>query len=54
MPSSPEGVMVQWVDSSDSGYYITRGNARQQLNLDSDSGGDYNRDNFRFLGWVTN
>lgn len=62
--TSPDGVAVEWEysrgngyflfysSSSNYGYYLTKGNARKQLNLISDADRYYYRDDFMFLGWV--
>ncbi|MBI2097961.1 MAG: hypothetical protein HYT46_03455 [Candidatus Vogelbacteria bacterium] len=63
--TSPDGVSVENVygrdvdffpffgGSSRSGYYLTKGNKRQKLNLvGEDERNYYYRDNFKFIGWV--
>lgn len=62
--TSPDGVAVEWefVGGNDFffvfggrstyGYYLTRGNARQKLDLISDTDRYYYQDNMLFLGWV--
>lgn len=62
--SSPDGVAVEWEFtsggnffpfvrySSNYGYFLTRGSAKQRLNLINDSERTYYRDDFLFLGWI--
>lgn len=63
--TSPDGVSVEnsydrgagffpfFDDSSQYGYYLTKGSRRQKLNLvGEDERNYYYRDNFKFIGWV--
>ncbi len=62
--TSPDGVAVEREYSgggdflffssgrSDWGYFLTRGNARQRLNLINESERYYYRDDIEFLGWI--
>ena len=62
--TSPDGVTVSGhydrgagfflvFDSGSSyGYYLTKGGARQRLNLINDDNHYYYRNNFQFIGWV--
>lgn len=62
--SSPDGVAVTGNYSGDSsffifggssssyGYYLTKGNSKDKLNLINSPGQYYPRDNFQFVGWV--
>lgn len=64
LATSPDGVSVQrgydrgtdffifFNTSSDYGYYLTKGEKRQKLNLVIDDDRYYYRDNFKFIGWV--
>jgi hypothetical protein len=62
--TSPDDVSVEWEASrstgfflfydarSDSGYYLTKGNAKKELNLIEDNNRSYYQGNFMFVGWV--
>lgn len=62
--TSPDGVAVEWNNSrsrgffifygssSSGGYFLTKGNAQKRLELISDTGRYYYRNDFKFLGWV--
>lgn len=64
--TSPDDVAVEWQTSrsngfflfydtrSRNGYYLTKGNAKQELNIIGSSERNYYRDDFLFLGWVIN
>lgn len=64
--TSPDGVAVEWEFtsggsffpfvrySSNYGYFLTRGSAKQPLNLINTTERTYYRDDFLFLGWVVN
>ncbi len=64
--TSPDGVAVEWEFtsggsffpfvrySSNYGYFLTRGSAKQPLNLINATERTYYRDDFLFLGWVVN
>ncbi len=40
--------------SSRYGWYLTKGRAKQKLEIIGDNGRNYYRDDFRFIGWVDN
>jgi len=62
--TSPDGLTVEWDyqgggdfffvfgSRSRSGYYLTRGNGRQRLELINDSNRYYYQDDLLFLGWI--
>jgi hypothetical protein len=62
--SSPDGVAVTGTysggssffifggSSSSYGYYLTKGNSKEKLNLINNPDQYYSRDNFQFIGWV--
>ncbi|MEZ5490729.1 MAG: hypothetical protein R3F50_10465 [Gammaproteobacteria bacterium] len=64
--TSPDGVAVEWDRSGGSdfffvfgsrstyGYYLTKGTARQRLELINDSNRYYNGNDLLFLGWIQN
>jgi len=39
---------------SRNGYYLTRSNVRQELNITGNNERYYYRDDFLFLGWIIN
>lgn len=64
--TSPDGVAVEWEVSSGSGfflfyntrsrngYYLTKGDTRQELNIIGRDERYYYQDDFMFVGWVLN